>query len=344
MKKRTLQEEIDRIHTISYGKKVLFEDELLDKLLKGDPSTKSVSKIDDPKLADLVSDDVNEFYNSLTSASTSGGLTQQQRGNMKYQKEVESMQIGLILLGYELPIYGVDGLFGPETASTVTRFSIDNVIKKSPFDDDNVTTSKTVTATPEMLDKLIELLKNKGVESKDLKPLLDRVTTGGGASFTDIDLKTNEGFTKYSAICDKFISTRQPNPLGITGEMMSNGAKNAFERYGKYVPPELALAQLVVEGGIGNRNPNIRPIKTKNPFNVGNVDNGSNVQYGNVQNSINVYYNLIAKNYLGKGKSANDLVTNFVNHSGNRYATEQKYEKMLNQVASQANKIAQTIA
>jgi hypothetical protein len=342
--KKNLKEELIRIHQITYGKKLIKEGFIDDILQKVGVDKNNKKIIDDPKKADLVNSNVIEFFKTLEDAANSGGLKQQSSGQMNFQKSVESMQIGLILLGYELPIYGVDGLFGPETASTVTRFSIDNVIKKSPFDDDNVTTSKTVTATPEMLDKLIELLKNKGVESKDLKPLLDRVTTGGGASFTDIDLKTNEGFTKYSAICDKFISTRQPNPLGITGEMMSNGAKNAFERYGKYVPPELALAQLVVEGGIGNGNPNIRPIKTKNPFNVGNVDNGSNVQYGNVQNSINVYYNLIAKNYLGKGKSANDLVTNFVNHSGNRYATEQKYEKMLNQVASQANKIAQTIA
>ena len=342
MKKRTLQEELERIHIITYGKKVLFEDELLDKLLKGDPSVNTVSKIDDPKLADLVSDDVNDFYNSLTSASTSGGLTQQQHGTMTYQKDVESMQIGLVLLGYGLPVYGIDGLFGPETASAVTKFGIDNLLKKSPFDDKDPKV-KSVTATPEMLDKLIELLKNKGIESKDLKPLLDKITTGGGASFTDLDLKTEDGVKKYSEICDKFIATRQPNPLGITGEMMSNGAKNAFEKYGKYVPPELALSQLVVEGGIGNGDPNIRPVRTKNPFNVGNTDNGSNVQYGNVQDSINVYYNLIAKNYLGKGKTANDLANNFVNHSGNRYATEETYEKTLNQVATQANKIAQTV-
>jgi murein DD-endopeptidase MepM/ murein hydrolase activator NlpD len=33
------------------------------------------------------------------------------------------MQIGLILLGYDLPRFGVDGLFGPETAAAVKEFT-----------------------------------------------------------------------------------------------------------------------------------------------------------------------------------------------------------------------------
>jgi peptidoglycan hydrolase-like protein with peptidoglycan-binding domain len=33
------------------------------------------------------------------------------------------MQIGLIILGYDLPVHGVDGLFGPETARAVTKFT-----------------------------------------------------------------------------------------------------------------------------------------------------------------------------------------------------------------------------
>jgi hypothetical protein len=195
-----------------------------------------------------------------------------------------------------------------------------------------------------MLSKMLDLLKQRGVTSKELNQYIDKVVTGGGAQFTDLDLTKSEDFEKYSKICQKFIDTRKPNLLNITGTMMAIGAKQAFDKYQKFVPAELALAQLATEGGIGNNDPNSRPIKTRNPFNVGNVDSGSNVQYGNVQDSINVYYNLIAKNYLGKGKTANDLANNFVNHSGNRYASGETYEKILNQVASQANKIAQTIA
>lgn len=118
--KRSLTEELERIHTITYGKQVIEQQGFLDRILKG---VGLKDKVDEPKKADLVSDDVNEFFKTLEDASNSGGLTQQGRGSMTFQKGVESMQIGLILLGYQLPRYGVDGLFGPETAAAVKKFT-----------------------------------------------------------------------------------------------------------------------------------------------------------------------------------------------------------------------------
>jgi hypothetical protein len=194
-----------------------------------------------------------------------------------------------------------------------------------------------------MLTKLLELLKEKNITSEQLKQYIDKVVTGGGNQFTDLDLTKSEDVEKYGKICQKFIDTRKPNLLNITGTMMATAAKQAFDRYQKFVPAELALAQLATEGGIGNNNPNSRPIKTRNPFNVGNTDNGGNVFHNDVQSGINTYYNLIAKSYLGKGKTANDLVSNFVNHSGLRYAGPD-YEKSVNSIALQANKIAKTVS
>jgi peptidoglycan hydrolase-like protein with peptidoglycan-binding domain len=121
--KKSLQEELQKIHGITYGKETVnegFLDNILAKVGLG-------KKQDDPKKADLVSDDVKSFYQTLEDAANQGGLSQQKRGGMTFQKNVESMQIGLILLGYELPKYGVDGLFGPETASAVNRFTSENV-------------------------------------------------------------------------------------------------------------------------------------------------------------------------------------------------------------------------
>jgi hypothetical protein len=194
-----------------------------------------------------------------------------------------------------------------------------------------------------MLTKLVELLKERKVTSEDLKKYIDAsVTTGGGANFTDLDLTTAEGYGAYAQICQKFIENRPPNLLGITGTMMADGAKRAFENHRKYVPPELALAQLAAEGGIGNKDPQSRPIRTKNPFNVGNVDSGANVQHGDVQSGINTYYNLIAKDYLVKGKTASDLVKSFVNKNGSRYATA-AYEPVISKIAGEANRIAAPI-
>jgi hypothetical protein len=475
--KRTLSEELERIHTITYGKKVIEEQGFVDKLLRGVGLKKDEKKIDDPKKADLVSTDVDEFFNTLERASEQGGISQQERGSMTFQKEVESMQIGLILLGYELPKHGVDGLFGPETGTAVSKFISEKLSNKenisedtmsspigqtsvsspfgqrsgrmhhgvdlkassgtsikSPLDgevldaeirsDDcggtiyiqhadgyktrychckqiNVSKGQSVKkgdiigltgggsgeqgrgrstgphlhfevykngttvnpmehlgsevgkfvvgssnsgqmtkATPEMLNKLIELLKQRGVKSEELKQYIDSVTTGGSAQFTDLDLGTEEGQKRYTDISQKFISTRSSNLLNIRGEMLTKGAVRVFEKYNKYVPPELALAQLSVEGGFSN-DPNARPIKTKNPFNVGNVDSGENFYANSVQDGIDKYYELIARNYLGKGKTATDLVNNFVNHSGNRYASATNYEEMLNKLSSEVNRISQ---
>ena len=92
MKKRTLKEELERIHTITYGKKVLLENDLLNKLIKGGDVQMS-NPVDDPVKADYVDDNVRTFLNDLKSIDHP--ITQQESGTMEYQKEVELLQIGL---------------------------------------------------------------------------------------------------------------------------------------------------------------------------------------------------------------------------------------------------------
>lgn len=465
MKKRTLKEELERIHSITYGKKVLLEDDLLTKLVQGG-NTDAIKPIDDPTKADYVDNDVKKFFSDLKSIIEP--VSQQKLGSMEYQKNVELIQIGLILLGYELPRHGVDGLFGPETADAVRKYKNDNniisegvipgidemvwnkmpwgidagnkhnglkwsghnthihfgftnvdvavkVIEKAlslglhagenPYtskvnpvhvDDsfhyntfsqtvngkkvgggldvsgnpskmeelfnwvsteigggDSVTidskldtdTEKSTieTVTPEMVQSIVSKLELKGVTKEQLNQLIDKVTTGGSDIFTDLDLTLEEDYEKYSKICDAFIKTRKPNFLNITGDMMASSAKRAFEKYNKYVPPELALGQLAAEGGIGNSNPEVLPIKTKNPFNVGNTDDGGKVDHSSVQSGIDAYYNLIAKDYIGKGRTAQDLVYNFVNHRNARYAGAPNYEKVVGSIARDVNKIAKNL-
>jgi hypothetical protein len=118
--KRILKEQLERIHRLNYGNKVIREG-FLDNLIG--------SKESDKKKADTVEPNVQKFFQTLEIASQGNGITQQEKGSMTFQKEVESMQIGLILLGYDLPIYGVDGLFGPETASAVKKFKLDKDVK-----------------------------------------------------------------------------------------------------------------------------------------------------------------------------------------------------------------------
>lgn len=475
--KKSLQEELRRIHEITYGKQMLSEqgdflDNVMSALEKGynafnDEIAKP--KIDEPTKADYVTGDVEQFYKTLEDSIAQGGLKQQARGTMSYQKGVETMQIALLLLGYQLPKHGVDGLFGPETGAAVRQFKTDNQIlneaaeeirntlndlgysEKSgqldsggditdnlssivsdilkDFKQTNPTVKVTVTggndkfhqgfnnnskhktgnavdlvinpynsdtssdflkildsykaknsnftymneyvnksanwtgphfhlqygigkggtqaggvdATPATLTKLLELVKQKGVTDEDLKQYIDKVKTGGGAQFTDLDLNTEEGYKNYAKICQRFIDANQPNLLKITGDMMAKSAKQAFIKHNKYVPPELALAQLKAEGGISNGNPQSRPIRTNNPYNYKNTDKGGDYNMANVQVGIDAYYDLIARNYLGRGKTANDLVKDFTNHSGNRYAGAVNYEKVVNSVAMKANAIAKDV-
>ncbi len=489
MKKRTLKEEIERIHSITYGKKVLLEDNLLTKLIQGGDKN-AIKPIDDPAKADFVDDDVRKFFTDLKSIDEP--LNQQKLGSMTYQKNVELIQIGLILLGYELPRHGVDGLFGPETAEAVRKYKTDNNIlseSTSPYDgggnvkidrdvdanlntilqskidaiaseygksftivsgyrdpgynakiggagksehmnhnavdihlddktkedtlrfveisskngiggigvynpgvihidvgsrrawghthkrasvpswaestiqaheankidtgyvsnydssaDDSSSNQLTIeTVTPEMVQSMVSKLETKGVTKEQLSQLIDKVTTGGSDVFTDLDLTTEEGYKMYSDISDIFIKSRKPNLLNITGDMMASSAKRTFEKRNKYIPPELALGQLAAEGGIGNPDANTLPIKTKNPFNVGNTDDGGKVDHSSVQSGIDAYYDLIARDYIGKGRTAQDLINNFVNHENSRYAGAPNYEKVVGSIARQVNKIAKNL-
>ena len=463
MKKRTLKEEIERIRTITYGKKVLVEDEVINKILQGTNTQVTTPVYDDPAKADYVDDNVMTYFNELKSIDHP--VTEQKLGTMQYQKEVELVQMALILLGYELPIHGVDGLFGPETAAAVRKYKSENnilseeyipgvdemvwnkmpwgmdkgnkvdgikwsghdthihfgftnsdtaikVIEKalelglkasenpyttgvdkgvhvnnsfhySTFDgefngkklgkgldvsgDQNkmaelfnwvsteIGNGESVTmntssgdyemesVSPEMIESMVDQLETKGVTKEELDKLVDKVSTGGGDIFTDLDLMTTDGFTKYEKICDLYIKTRQPNPLGITGNMMANGARNAFTLRHKYVPPELALAQLATEGGIGDPDVNNKPVRTRNPFNISNTDDGATKIFPTIQSAIDAYYDLIARRYLGNGKTSNDLIYNFVDKDEQRYAKEGNYEDTLTSVAKSVNKIAKRI-
>jgi len=68
--------------------------------------------------------------------------------------------------------------------------------------------------------------------------------------FLELDLSKPKDFKIYTEIADKFIASRSANLLGIRGSMLANAARNSFNQFGKYVPVELALAQLAQEGGL----------------------------------------------------------------------------------------------
>lgn len=158
---------------------------------------------------------------------------------------------------------------------------------------------------------------------------------GSGATSTGSAIQPNIQMSPeigdYANKANKYLSTKFPKS-NISGEMLAQGAAQAYQRFGKIVPVELALAQLQIEGYLAKGNKN-KPQRTKNPFNVGNTDSGDTVSYNNVQDGINKYYSLLAGNYLKK-RSPQELLQNFVNSSGNRYSTAPDYEEQLGSIMS----------
>ena len=115
--RRHFNEQIFRMYSLIYGEKKL--------------KSKLNTVKEQAEKAELVTDDVTKFFDNLKNVKTP--LTQQQRGQYNFQKDVETVQIALILLGYELPRFGVDGLFGPETAKAVEKFKEDNQLDNNNF-------------------------------------------------------------------------------------------------------------------------------------------------------------------------------------------------------------------
>ena len=177
MKNRSLNEDVKRIRTLLYGKGLINEQQ----------------KVDEPQKADYITDNVDEFFKTLDSVSKTG-LNQQSYGSMTYQKGVEAMQVGLMMLGYSLPQHGVDGMFGPETAQAVQKFQTDNNINASP----STTPGKPVTESVRMIKlSLLEAALDSPLDSTSINSPFG--TRWGGQGHNGVDLKADASNVKAPA-------------------------------------------------------------------------------------------------------------------------------------------------
>lgn len=150
------------------------KDSLIDKKFSIKESNVEDPNLTDEKKADIVKPDVEEFYKNLESIDSN--VYQESPENYTFQKDVETIQIALDILGYELPKYGVDGKFGPETAKAVNDFKRDNQIEdlSESYDDlpvisdtyNNITFDKRTTGDrlpKNLLDDIQDAAEKAGI-------------------------------------------------------------------------------------------------------------------------------------------------------------------------------------
>jgi len=107
----------------------------------------------------------------------------------------------------------------------------------------------------------------------------------------------------------------------IKSDMLSLAARNAFDSTGVILPVELALAQAQQESNMGRSGKSPQ----KNPYNVGEYDNGTNQWFETTFDGIQAYYYLMCRKYL-KHKPLDKLFKQFSDINGYRYASDPNYE------------------
>lgn len=143
----------------------------------------------------------------------------------------------------------------------------------------------------------------------------------------EIDMAENKMFDDYKRDAEIYLKREIFKGGSVTAEMLVNSARKAYKKHGVLVPLELVLAQGQIESHMGKAG---RKHHDTNPFNVGEYDEGTVIKFKNVRDGIDAYFDLIATDYLVKGeKKLSDLLNNFVNKDGYRYAGNTKYEDTL---------------
>ena len=231
--KRTLKEELSRIHEITYGKTIILEASIWDVF---------TGKKQDNKLADKVEPDVQDFYTSLETAAKTG-LSQKQAGQMDYQKEVETMQIGLELLGYELPQYGVDGKFGPETAASVQKFKQDNNVLNEAAEDLRSTLDtlgyaekgNELSSGGEISNDLSSIVSQILSDFKKTNPSVKVTVTGGNDKFHK-GLGYKSKHTEGNAV-DITLNPYNQTTAGVFKKVLDKYTKGGFTYIDEYENP-----------------------------------------------------------------------------------------------------------
>ena len=189
------------------------------------------------------------FLSDLNTISKSGKeFVNLKKPNSKipYDKDVKKIQTALQFLGYSLPKWGVDGLFGPETEMAVKSFETDNGINSDG------------KLSEEDLTKLFDLLTSKGFKDSNLskiqttsdfdkinvgndKDFYTAILTGVGAPITDENLKFFYAWRKGEG------GKATNNPFNTTFKLSKDSGMSDYNKVGvkNYSTPNYGIEATV---------------------------------------------------------------------------------------------------
>jgi hypothetical protein len=188
------------------------------------------------------SDDSDNLMSRLEDYADSGlKFIARKRGSIIYEKEVEDIQTALQFLGFSLPVWGVDGKFGPETKRATENFQEENDLEV------------TGNFSKEDLIKINDILKDEGFSDEDFMKIQKNKTENLVTDFESIE---NSGIRVE----------RYPND--VENKLENILGREKFDRFiskcrGIGLDPLIAVRQLYTES-IGF-NPEVLNCRIKSP-------------------------------------------------------------------------------
>jgi peptidoglycan hydrolase-like protein with peptidoglycan-binding domain/predicted nucleotidyltransferase len=191
----------------------------------------------------------SSFISDLETISTSDKEYKNLKGQnskIPYDADVEKIQTALQILGYSLPKWGVDGLFGPETELAVKNFEEENGISV-----DGILNSDDIV-------KMNKLLLTKGFKDSDLSKVqkisdFDKINIGNDKDFYEAILKgvdapiTDENLKFFYAWRKGEGGKATNNPFNTTFKLKGDSGMSNYNKAGvkNYSTPNYGIEATV---------------------------------------------------------------------------------------------------